>query len=184
MSRRIGRLVGLAFVLLLPLSTAYGIPSVELDLDGTVGNGPDTVSVNPGDPVSIDVWITGIGEPLVFFNVHVCNPGGELAFQSGSYSVPAAWYTEPLVETASCVEMAAWDPDFITVMPIPRLVGDLVYQVSQPGTTADLTFGYAVFEDQSFMGGTFQATIGATVLIGGPTPVESPSWSSIKQLFR
>ena len=163
---------------------AFAEQIVELDLDGVLGNGPDTIDVAVGAEVDVDVWLLG-GNPLFSFDLVLCNPGGTVEYQGTEYHAPPAWTVYP--------------PEFSQIDCVRILGVDWSYEpFGQPAHTATITYwtttedAFAVIEVDSENSEVIYAdlslapidsTVRAHIRIG-PTATECPTWGSIKKLFR
>ena len=85
-------LVFLGLIASSPLAQPY---SVELDFDGTLGNGPDMVNAQPGDTLAVDVWCTGTGNPFVGIHITLCANPEILAFDTLEYGFDSCWIMLP-----------------------------------------------------------------------------------------
>jgi len=163
---------------------------VELDLDGVMGNGPDTVEVEAGDLLSVDVWFRG--EPaLLAWWVTICHPDGGLVLCDYEDYIPDSWTLTPLhAPFPDCDAAGATNFNFdCLVMWQPTRVLTIVYQAGSAGgptslVVDELESGWLdpCVSDQLDWA-TVDDVIGATVLVG-TTDTESPNWGSVKKLFR
>ncbi len=160
--------------------------SVELDLDGVVGNGPDVIAANMSDYISVDVWIIGDPTSVSYVGVTFCNLDGSLEFQGYSDAIGSGWTITPPQVTGSCVLVQATDFSFSAPKIAPFLHGTATYHAAVDASIDDLTidarqsgwftaFGPYLFSDN----------VGAVVIVSGePAATEESSWGGVKGLFR
>ncbi len=175
-------LLGMVFA---GFAAAQNQSSVELDLDGVVGNGPDNVFVSVSDYIDVDVWLTGDPHPLVVVSIGICNVDGSLEFQGFQYAFGLPWTVYPPEIDGSCAWIWAFDPSFMSGTMTPILFGTATYHAAVDGSLDDLTissdsawlgfYGYTYF---------FTDNVGASIQIGGVTSAEESSWGGVKSLFR
>ncbi len=183
------RLPLIIFVLsILSLFLAYPLSAdmiVELDLDGQLGNGPDTIAVSPGDSIAVDVWIKGdqFGGFFWSFGCYLIDSGVLDLIDAEVF--PLTWTPLPITETGDTVFVSAWDP-WLSGVPGPTLqAASVTYEVA-----AESGFGILKTDlSRSFymiygFTATFDDYVGAHVTIQGTTGIEESSWGDIKQLFR
>lgn len=175
-----------AFVVVAMLAfavAAHGQYSVELDLNGTPGDGPDYVVAAVSDYITGDLWIHG-PVALFSFGVIICNYDGSLEFQGAAYATPAGWTNAP-VAPGECVTVQATDFNFATPLVLPYMVATLTFHAAVDQSIDDITFGDAGWLDINFMSGVMdnQGTLAGTVQIG-ETSTEESSWGAVKGLFR
>lgn len=203
----IGLVVPLAF-LLIPAG-AGAEWTVELDLDGYLGNGPDYIFAYVSDYVTADLWIHG-DEPMIAFSVDLCNWDGALEFQGAEYLLPVEW-EGVIPEPGVCVSFSAFDTtptgteeeswggiksrfrngrsipfksapsrDPIT---LPAHVGRIVYHAAVDYSLADIIPNSGSWTTVGGATGEFSNYIGGTVQIGMKSPDKS-AWGAIRGLFR
>ncbi len=114
-------------------------PSVELDLDGVTGNGPDMYCVEVSNYISVDIWITGA--PISLFSAHVsiCNLDGALEFQGFQDAIGAPWTITPPQINGSCALFQATDLTFSAPKALPLLYGRITYHAAVDFSFGDLT---------------------------------------------
>ena len=86
--------------------------SIELDLDGIQGNGPDVLAAEVSDYIAVDIWINGAGLPLISSNLTLCNHDGSLEFQGYVDNIKpnyATWVITDPVIIGNCVLLQATD---------------------------------------------------------------------------
>ncbi len=171
-------------LLVLPAEPITAEQIAELDLDGIFGNGPDTISVQLGAGVEVDVWLAG-GDPLSGFQIVVCNADGSLQFESVEYDTRPGWSDyPPAYPSPYCVSITAVDPATIP-LPQPDMVATMTYTAVMEHPLAELT----VNKDSSsvlysdLMPGQIDVAVDAFIQIGA-TGTEIFTWGSIKGLFR
>lgn len=181
---RLVRSVAACFVLVMPGAMAGADQWLELDLDGVLGNGPDTLEVGLGDVVEVDVWLSG-GRTLMGFDLIVCNHDAVLDFQSAEYHTPGTWGDEPALETGEgCVGVATWAyaAEFLDqpVMPVT-----LAYWAVQDKAVAflDVEAESSMVWYEDYSSSYITNGVGAYVRVGS-VATSSSTWGMVKQLFR
>jgi len=174
--------IALVAVLLVASGTAAE-QIVELDLDGILGNGPDTVAVLVGDDVPVDIWFIG-DNGLLGWTAVICNPDGALEFQEVVYHTPDYWVQEPpSFPLPGCVELYSsggieWEPQPLhgaTITyhaAVDQAIGELVVNI-------EMSF----YLDTYLNYGPPDGSVPAFIRIG-PTAADRPTWGSVKRLFR
>ncbi|MBM3321750.1 MAG: hypothetical protein FJY73_13890 [Candidatus Eisenbacteria bacterium] len=173
----------LAFLVCGPISAEM---LVVLDMDGELGNGPDSVFVEPQDSIAVAVWLVGdlLGADFYGFAVFVVD-NGPLAFLGGEILTPAPWVSD-LSENGDTVSIVAMHPTLGGSPEGTFLVAILQYVAAAEETLGELGVdlarsGFAVdFGPTCF----FDDFVGAKIMIGGNTATEQPTWGAIKTLFR
>ena len=187
MKRMLPMAVVLTSCVLLP-AAAWAQPfSVEIDLDNSVGNGPDLVCYSVSDYVTADIWITGQGAGILSLGVTICNYYGSLEFQGASYAIPVPPWTEtPPSLQGPCVLMQATDFTFTQPILAPFLFATTTWHAAVDNIVDDLDIDAAQsgYLDTSFNSGMFTNNVGGTVAIGVHAATEETSWGSVKSLFR
>ena len=158
---------------------------VEYDLDGTLGNGPDLVSVEVSDLINVDVWV--LGGPminLIGWGIEFCNSDGSLELQGVEYHTPEGWTDyDPVEFGAGCWQINTVTFNIEDAMSIPSMVGTLTWHAAVDQSIDDLTHDFGVWVGTAGNDGFFDEGIGCTVMIG-TTATESATWGAIKGLFR
>ncbi len=157
---------------------------VELDLDATLGNGPDNVSAAISDYVSVECWVFGDAINLISANFQVCNPDGCLEFQG--WTDATGWGINSAIDKLNgCYEYGATDLNAVGLAS-PFLLGTAVYHA------ASHCIGQLIVDEdpatngwmnQQFVTGAFDMNTNASVTIGG-TATEQSNWGAVKELFR
>ncbi|MFH1277811.1 MAG: hypothetical protein ABIK65_05485 [Candidatus Eisenbacteria bacterium] len=158
-------------------------PIVEVDLSGVVGDGADRDTVRVGEEIAVDLWFVG-GEPLVAWGITLCSPGGALEFVDAAYRMPGAWTNEtPESRSPGCVYLGAANrffgplaPPFLAVTVTYRAAGEALAEL----VVDEQNSGWFA---RSFVTGTVDGSIGASVAIAPPLPPAS-TWGTVKGLFR
>ncbi len=180
----------IAVVLLGTLSAGFAVAqiqtSVEFDLDGVVGNGPDIIAVTVSDYIAVDVWITGDPHPLLFVAITMCNLDGSLEFQGFQYAFGLPWTAYPPDINGPCVLLRTVDFSFTNWKMTPVLFGTAMYHAAVDASLDDLAIDADNSAWFSLYGitGIFTDNVGASVQIGGVTSTEESSWGGVKSLFR
>jgi hypothetical protein len=168
-------------------AAAHAQFTVELDLNGVQGDGPDLIEAMVSDYVTGDVWVYG-PDALFSFGVILCNYDGSLEFQGFVYNTPAGWTnTPPNVGPDGCVTIQATDFNFATPMVLPAMVGTVTFHAAVDMSIDDITFGDCGYFTVAFLSGVMDnsGTLAGTVLIGDQgTSTEESSWGAVKGLFR
>ncbi|MFH1278465.1 MAG: hypothetical protein ABIK65_08815 [Candidatus Eisenbacteria bacterium] len=158
----------------------------EMDLDGTPGNGPDTLDANYGDFVTGRVWLFGTS-PLFSVGTTFCTPGGALEYQVGmeEYLLPESWTTAEADTFGGCVLTQATDFTFVNPISLPAPFVDLVWRVAIDEGIGDIECDlvHSGYISINWMDGIFDFCHSAAVRIGG-TGTERTGWGAIKTLFR
>ncbi|MFH1276820.1 MAG: hypothetical protein ABIK65_00345 [Candidatus Eisenbacteria bacterium] len=158
--------------------------SVELDLDGVIGNGPDIESALVSDLVYVDVWVFGPG-PLFAVGLTICNLDGALEYEGAAGNLPPGWIMTPLLPPGICFDIGAIDISFTSPVALPWLFFTVTYHAA-----VDDAYGHIIVDleqsgwmDSGFQSGVFSDFVGAGVRIGA-TSTDRSSWGSVKSLFR
>ncbi len=161
--------------------------SVELDLDGVVGNGPDVNCADVSDYINVDIWITGTPLSLLSASVSICNNDGSLEFQGYQDAIGSPWTITP-PQFGPCLVIQATDFTFSAPKTVPFLYGTATYHAAADGTLGELTVddnNSGWFSANGGGTGFFTNNIGVLFLIGGcDTATEESSWGAVKGLFR
>ncbi len=176
--------LAVAFVGALFAGIALAQPTIELDLDNVLGNGPDVAVAIVSDYITVDVWVVGSAPSnLISANVTLCNLDGSLEFQGYAYAV--AWTNTAPQVNPPCVLLQSTDFAFVG-LAIPFLHGTATYHAAVDNSLDDLTIDGNQSGWFSYYGGTGlfnTGNVGGSVQIGGSATEES-SWGAVKGLFR
>lgn len=173
------------------MGTAVATEMVELDLDGVLGNGPDTLAVAAGDFVPVNVWFVGDGS-LLAFDMYICNPEGAMVFLELAYLTPGTWTNEdPEEAPGGCVKFFSLDMGF-DGMGQPAGVATATYWAAADNAIAEVAVGdgtefLALLPGGGIASGAIDGSVSAFVRIGdpgSPTGTRETTWSSVKGLFR
>lgn len=179
----IGRCI--VITLLAPIVGAAST-SIEVDLDGVLGNGPDNISAAISDYIVAELWLVGIEDAVSGAGVTVCNLDGALEFQGATYEVPLSWTLwPPDFSLPGCVKLVAVDYGAAPINVFPALFSTITYHAAQDNAIAEIsidlqnsdfaTIGFEVFDFDGYSGGTINI---------GTTPTGDSHWGEIKNLFR
>jgi len=172
--------LGIAFL----TSSAFAEQIVELDLDGVLGNGPDTIEVAVGAEVDVEVWLLG-GIALFSFDLTICNPGPTLIYQGMEYHAPAGWTVyPPEFPQVGCVRIVG--VDFATIpFAQPAHAATITYLAVVEGVLAEIEVDTVSswVTDFYLQPVPIDSTVIARIRIG-PTAADRPTWGSVKQMFR
>ncbi|MBM3321533.1 MAG: hypothetical protein FJY73_12745 [Candidatus Eisenbacteria bacterium] len=175
-----------ALVLIWPLAARGQDFGVEVDLDGQLGNGPDTVVVGAGDSVTAEVWIEDHDGMIIYLLVRLCNHDRYLSFTSGTYMLWGTWEGQPIVADSECVTFEAIT--FSEPGPPAYHVGSATYTAAVEGATAELSVDLegSLYCNGELVCDQFAYAVRAYVRVepGEPTASEQPTWGTIKGLFR
>lgn len=176
-------LVSVLFATLAPGTSAQPY-TVELDLDGQVGNGPDHMGAGVSDYIDVNVWIMGSGAPLFSSYFMLCNLDGSLEFQGFTSMIPPPWTHTPPQTGTVCFQMQDTDFTYSAPIAVPFQQGVVTYHCAVNGSLGDITIDTSAsgWFTSGFESGFYQA-INASVQIGG-TATEQTVWGSVKELFR
>ncbi|MFH1279619.1 MAG: hypothetical protein ABIK65_14725 [Candidatus Eisenbacteria bacterium] len=157
---------------------------VELDLDGTVGNGPDIVDVEVNDYVDGDLWLYGPAG-VYSFGFIICSFDGALEDEGFTYYIPEVWTFAPVIWNPGCYTVQATDFTFSEPIALPAMLATIHYQAAVDQTIANIVLQAGGYFDTTFGSGSVD-NVGdtlATVRIG-VTSTEKSSWGAVKGLFR
>ncbi|MFH1681687.1 MAG: hypothetical protein ABIH26_13730 [Candidatus Eisenbacteria bacterium] len=200
-SLRLCLLVGMAIILLPGAKDAHSEWSVELDLDGTLGNGPDVAFFTPGDFVIMDVWAKG-ETAILGFEVALCDTQNLLDLVWRDFYLPDSW-NDTLTIGDDCIILSGHDRVLTGVRPgagqkpstwssiktlfrqtkphpkmmildplaLPARVATLVYEALDIGI-AHVTVGESSLVDENYACGSFQENVGCVIEIHVCQPSE------------
>ncbi len=173
-----------ALAIPLMFGEANGQVSGELDLDGVVGNGPDTIQVAVGEIISVDVWVLG-PTPIISAGITLCNIDGALEFQGAASNLPATWTVSPMWVPGPCKSLSATDFSFSNPVSLPRLFHTFTYHaaVDQALASIRLDLNLSGWMNSSLESGLFSSSVDGSVQIGS-TGISRIGWGKIKSLFR
>jgi len=179
------RLVPLLLAMTMMWNPARAEQIAEVDLDGVMGNGPDTVEVSTGDLVQVDLWLAN-GPDLIAFDCVVCEPLGILAFQNAQYHTVGGWIDmSPAILGSGCTELGSADYGNSPIQQ-PWAIVSLFYSV-----TASEGFGEIAVDTTNttlwYSGitqGTVDVAVSSFVRVSPTTSTVQRTWSSIKSFFR
>lgn len=161
--------------------------TIELDLDGILGNGPDTLSATVGDYIDVDVWIFGEGEDLIGADFSICNANGSLEFQSFVPVDVASWSNWMGNTGPGCRKIQAGTFSGVPVLTVPFLHGVVTYRCAVDATISSIAIDLDPLASDWFTSslarGPFDSFVGASVIVGA-TAIEENDWGAIKTLFR
>ncbi len=180
--RRVRVLItGMMLAAMAPIAQAQPF-GVELDLDGTLGNGPDTAFVSVGALVGVDIWVSGPAS-LYHVQVMVCDASLQL-HEFGIQSFPPPLWSADFIMTL-CPVISLTDNTTSVPMILPAKIGTITWEAVSEHPYAELSVEPASsgWFDTSFQWGSFSTSIGAGVVVG-LTGTESSDWGAIKGLFR
>ncbi len=173
------------------VGAAVAVPSLghseyvaELDVDGQLGNGPDTVSVGVGQEIWTSVWLHG-PQGLFGFEVVVCNPDHSLQYASATYNVPESWTMPPGWPPYGCGDLWAIDFTFSQPIALSWKIGEVRFVAALDQSLAILN---VILEESGWLStgyatGHVDDYVGAVVQVGS-TATDESSWGAIKTLFR
>ncbi|MFH1313219.1 MAG: hypothetical protein ABIJ00_08325 [Candidatus Eisenbacteria bacterium] len=122
------------------LAGSLGLASADMglvaDIDGDYTNGPDTLLMDPGDTVQVNVWITG-EDSLVGFGITLGDTSGALAWieeaDSLVYTTPSGWTNINIAQDSlGWILIQASDFAFSTPLVLPSKVAEMDFVVA-PG---------------------------------------------------
>ncbi|MBM3320383.1 MAG: hypothetical protein FJY73_06875 [Candidatus Eisenbacteria bacterium] len=178
-----------ASLLAAPLVLARTNAAIELDLDGVLGNGPDTIEAFIGEDVRLDLWWVGdLPSPRIMVAAStVCSPGDALVYVATEYHLPAYWESYPPdFPSPGCVSLATYTINWFGCIEWPFCHATITFRAAAEGSIAELasdvagsvlmtctswTYYYAAWPSKAY------------VRIGS-TETESSSWGSLKRLFK
>ena len=157
--------------------------TVELDLNGVVGDGPDVVEAEVSDYIDVDVWMHGPAMVLSM-GADICNYDGSLEFQGYTSNSPSGWTDNTVTANyPPCLTVQMTDFGFMAPVPLPYMMGTLTFHAAVDHSTDDLVVISGGWFSEGFGSGACDVLIGGTVIIGGSATEES-SWGAVKGLFR
>ncbi len=173
----------LIMMLLISPAVSHGVNLIEVDLDGSFGNGADTLAVPEGTPVTITIWFDG-EVTITAFILETCGLDSMNITQI-NYLVPGNWSTSPPIIQGDCVKFEAVTFNLFTLF-LPSAVAEIKY-------TANLAPGlYPIVVDPNQspwfdISGSeviVDTTITGYLLVTEPTSVSEGNWGDLKRLFR
>ncbi len=162
---------------------AFG-QGVELDTDGALGTGPDTLAASSGEAVLIDAWVSHPANGPIFSANFTLSHDGPASWNP--YSHATGWTTEPdLMFGPNEWLVQATDFEFVGLVP-PFLHGTASYDYDGPSgfVTVTIVQPNGCFTS-NFTDCIFQNNVGT--VFGHPeetTPIEISNWGAVKELFR
>ncbi|NNE08370.1 MAG: hypothetical protein HKN20_07385 [Gemmatimonadetes bacterium] len=158
--------------------------SVELDLDATLGNGPDFAAAVPAGAVAIDAWITGPGSGANCISANFTLSHVGPATYNVGYAHATGWTASPdQNQGGNDWLIQATDFSFAGAIP-PFLHGTASYTYDGPVGIATVSIVQPNgWSDLNFATGPFTGSTGASFGIG-LTATEETSWGAVKDLFR
>ncbi len=185
LGKRMAHMLFAGMILAAMAPIAHSQPfGVELDLDGQMGNGPDTLSASIGDYIRGDIWVLG-PTPILSFGFTLCNLDGSLEHQGSVSNVPATWTVSTTGLPGHCMDLTATDFTFSDPVSLPWLFHTITYQAAVDQTLASLQIDLNLsgWLNTSLESGFFSSSVGGSVQIGS-TEVYGTEWGKIKSLFR
>jgi hypothetical protein len=165
--------------------------SVEVDLNGVLGDGPDLINVPVSTVVPVDVWITGDGPCWWVVGLFLCNAELNLGYQSTAYFNPGGgWaFIAPLPPDANgCITLQGQNFSFDVPMCAPWKLATVQYHAAVDHTVAHLVAGpQSGVLTTGFVTSSFSnnGAVLATIEIGTPPQgTEETNWGAVKSLFR
>jgi hypothetical protein len=167
---------------------------VELDVDGFIGEGPDTLDVDVGTLVAVDVWwVCDEPRELLFMETVICDSGGGLEYASYEYQLDqcqpgiATW--TPQFPEPNCVLLRSQYLESAKQMMwcmTPVLQATLVYRAADDRGIQRLSVdeGHSMCVDSGFDTYYAEGSIGAVIRVGEETSITGTRWGTVKQLFR
>ena len=157
---------------------------IEVDLDGVFGNGPDTLAVPQGTPVTITIWFDGDGDLwLIAFAVAPC---GLDSVNIAQVEHLITWWVEnnPIIADG-CVFFEAATID-ISYLSLPSAVAEITYVANlDPGLyPIEIDPLQSYWYDISLNEVTIDSFIPGYLLVTEATNTSVGSWGDVKNLFR
>ena len=168
-------------LLLLP-ALSFGENLIEVDLDGVFGNGPDTLTVPQGTPVTITIWFDG-DVLLLAFAVAAC--GLDSANVALAEHLSTWWINNIPLNANGCVLFVASTID-ILYLPLPSAVAEITYVANlDPGVyPIEIDPLQSYWYDNSLNEVTIDSFIPGYLLVTEATSTSVGSWGDVKNLFR
>ncbi len=155
-------------------------PYIELDLDGTLGNGPDHQIAQIGDTIQVDAWVMPAVPLTGYHAVGFVIRGINASLLSYAYKL--LWTNQPIEDLGD----GGWYVlsvtfDFVVYLP-PLLHGSARFLYHGPGPGRVVISEPTFWFSYDFETGLFTNNIPAR--FGPTTATEESSWSLVKELFR
>jgi len=154
----------------------------ELDLDGVLGDHPDTGFVDFGDTMAVDLWLSGPNQ-IISFVATFCHDGDVLEYIDTEYTVDDYWTSLPPV-VDSCVALESTNFTMAAPPPMPVHLATIRYRAAADNQLTDILIPEAGYYSIGFQTAMFEYPTECTFLISPPIEAAFPSWGSIKRLFR
>jgi hypothetical protein len=167
---------------------------VELDLDGLIGEAPDTLDVEVGDSIAVDVWWTSDELAwLLYMQTVICDSAGGLEYATTDYGLDqceggiCAW--PPQIPAPHCLLLRAQyleAGERTEHCTTPVLLATVMYLAAEDHAIERLSVdeGQSVCLTTSFQTYYAEGSIGAVIRIGGATSIRGTTWGAVKELFR
>ncbi|GEM_PF-2140562 len=183
-----------AGLMLLMASTSFGY-RIVMDYDGDPMNGPDVITGQVSDEVTLYIYFIGEGIMIQSFGAYFCNYDESLEIVSSRYLnqytvpvgiVPVSYGIVPLTEPEpNCYQLQGTDWGGTAPLMPPGLIMEVVVHLAvdcsvdliewDPENVAWTTLGSGVIVPEEM--------VGVQIIIGG-TGTEESSWGAVKDLFR
>ena len=174
----------IALLLLLPVPS-FSENLIEIDLDGVLGNGPDTLTVSQGTPVTITIWFDGDGDLwLIAFAVAPCGLNSENV--ALAEHLVTQWFVNNPLIADGCIFFEAATIDLMGIS-LPSAVAVITYVSNlDPGLypiEIDPLQSYW-YDNYSLSEVTIDSFIPGYLLVTEATSTSEDSWGDVKRLFR
>lgn len=172
------------------LSLAVGLASADIglvaDIDGDYTNGPDTLLMDPGDTVQVNIWITGT-DSLVGFGITLGDTSGALAWieeaDSLVYRTPSGWTDISIqMDSLGWILLQSSDFAFSTPLVLPSKVAEMDFVVAPGESCGVIAFdpemsGWqnSLFTEGAYSEPAMGTSCGGNLLDGGGLPLPDDS---------
>ena len=162
---------------------SFGENLIEVDLDGVFGNGPDTLTVSQGTPVTITIWFSGDDVVLISFAVAPC--GLDSVNIAQVEHLITWWFENNPIIADGCVYLEAAAANFL-FLSLPSAVAEITYVANlDPGLyPIEIDPLQSHWYDTSFNEVTIDSFIPGYLLVTEATGTSEGSWGDVKNLFR
>lgn len=173
-------MIALTIVTCLSPHTLIAQNSLEIDLDGQLGNGPDTVHASISDTIDAAIWIVPTpGEFLWQFGVLLCETGDVLAFEEG---IIEAVTEAEIVDIANGCPVLSGFHSFGWTPPFHAATSR--YTATSNGTSLlSIDLEISGWDSDDLFPRPFDSAVGAVIQVG-TTATETTQWGQVKELFR
>lgn len=181
--------VAAAAVLLLA-GASFAALQLEVDLDGTLGNGPDYKLALVSENVLADIWIIGDSPCAWVVGLFLCNADASLEYVSTQYFSPGggwAFVAPGMPGPDGCLTIQGQNFSFDVPMCWPWKLATVTYHAAVDHSVDELFLGAGsgvLTTSFSTVSYDNNETVVGRVQIGLIDSVEETNWGAVKNLFR